>query len=209
MTGRGEAGFTLIEAIVALAIGGAVIATAVALQQTVLRTGRQLESGDRAWTAEQFIRGQIAAMRPAGADDRGLFRLSDDELILVSVRSARSGHGASAVAVRYGFDAGGRELIYTEAPLPPAWDDPGRLDRFRSRFASGAAVERAWSTVVFDDLDGGRFEVWDEEEARWRRPNGTLTQPPAAIRLTVRDLAGVRRIVLDSGDSSSFSFSGS
>jgi prepilin-type N-terminal cleavage/methylation domain-containing protein len=203
-----QAGFTLIEVIVALAIGGAVIATAVALQQTVLRTGRQLESSDRTWTAEQFLRSQVGAMA-AGSDGSGFFRLRDDELILVTARSARFGYGTPAVAVRYRFEAGGQRLSYTEAPLPPAWDDPDRLDRFQSRFVTGSAVDQTWSATVFDNLDGGRFEVWDKQEARWRRPNGTLAEPPAAIRLSVRDLSGARRIMLDSGESSSFSFSGS
>lgn len=210
MTGRQAriGGFTLIEVVVALAVASGVIATAVALQDTVMRAGRQLTSSDRDWTAAQFLRGQIAdrarrdAFQPAVQVDTG-------SMTLVTRRSAQFGRNGPLVVAHYSFGPARRELRYREAPLPPWWADTPDLDRLRTEIAQGSQLPRQWSRDVFDNLDGGQFEIWDPDDAAWRSAARGGDTTPKALRLVLTELGGQREIVLDSGASSYFSFSGS
>jgi len=202
-------GFTLLEMVVAMALMGLVITLGVTLKDMVLRAGYKLSAGDRDWTAELFLRDQLRQLGRGLGLDRPLIAGDGRELTLITRRSARFGRDGPPVLARWRFDAGRTRLLYEEALLPPWWGEPeGNFDSLLEAWERNSDLPHSWQTTIFPDLANGYLAYWQDETKDWT-DRWTRNAPPAAIRIETESLLEDRRLVLETGASSLFSFSGS
>lgn len=205
---RSDLGFTLLEVVIALAIFGGVVATAVAVQDTVVRTGVRLSAGGREWTAEQFIRDQVFQIDFALTETLGVGTFTSRELSFVSRRSAQFGQHGPPVIVRYRFGASSGDLQYHEVLAPPAWPGAGHPDSFLVNWRIGRDLPQSWQGDVFTDLDRGHFAFWNPQGREWIE-HWSGSGVPAAIKLRLWTLVGQHDVVMETAGSSYFSSFGS
>jgi prepilin-type N-terminal cleavage/methylation domain-containing protein len=207
ISGRAR-GFTLLEVIIALAIMGAVVATAIAVQNSVITTGYRLSSGNQDWTAERFLRAQVESYDEELTKRLDVATFEYNEVSFVAHRSGQFGDAGPPVVVRYDFDPGAQQLDYEEVEVPPTWTGAGDLRAFRTAQRAGLTQPNTWRTTVYRALERGAFSFWDSGQELWV-DQWTSSTPPPAVRLSLWTLAGRRDIILEVAGSSYFSSFGS
>jgi prepilin-type N-terminal cleavage/methylation domain-containing protein len=204
-----RAGFTLLEVIIALSILGALISTAVAVQDAVVSTGIRLSSGDREWTAERFLRAQVETLdaKTAEALDVGYF--DNREIIFVTPRSGLYGEDGPPALVRYAFNSATRSLVYDETILPPLWDGAGSPSQFIADWRTGRSLPGSWSVTAFQGVERGTFFYWQADNQTWTEVWTKDKGTPTAIKVSLWTLTGRTDIIMETPGSSYFSSFGS
>jgi prepilin-type N-terminal cleavage/methylation domain-containing protein len=205
---RDQAGFTLLEVLVALAISAMLIAITVQLYRTVLQAGETVKSGQSSWVAEQFLRGQAYTADSALGSHFNLVHATTESYSFVTHKSVQYGENGPPVFVTYRYDPTAGALVYDEVPMPGWWRaQPGDY-RFTYDDLRVATGELVWHGSLFANLTGVQFSYWDEEHKKWLSSLiGSANMPPA-VKVTLEGLT-TREIVLENGVSSLSSSSGS
>jgi prepilin-type N-terminal cleavage/methylation domain-containing protein len=202
-------GFTLIETLIAVAIGSFVIAVAVSLQRTVVRAGESLSSGETDWTAEQFVRRQFWESDETLAQKFSLKDGDTDHFSFVTHRSARFGMNGAPVLATYYYDQRDRVLRYRETTLPNFWSaapDSHRLsyDYLETR----SDDDGTWAGVLFTGIDHVDFRFWNGSTREWQSDLRDLSKSLSVVQIRLEGSRGSRELTLALGGSSSSSLSG-
>ncbi|MBI3706781.1 MAG: hypothetical protein HY246_03740 [Proteobacteria bacterium] len=189
------AGFTLFELIIAVALSAAVIVLGVQLYQTVVRAGDAMARGQRDWSAEQFVRGQLLAA-DRELNQRFKTVLADDgQLSFVTRKSAQFGEDSPPVLATYTVSSG-TAIRYSEIALPPWWDDGVRSSIVGDRLRD---LDRpnAWKGQLLADMSTASFSYWDNERQRWVDRWSNKENLPVLVRLEIRKFGETRQFVME------------
>jgi general secretion pathway protein J len=188
----GTAGFTLLEALMAVALMAAILGSlATITAQWLPNWNRGFASVQRseltALGLERLTEDLAAAVSVPVRGERGEVVFDGAELSVLFVRPAAGPNSVGLEVVRIGETSGerGSMLVRTRAPFVPANEDV--LGSLRPNFADPVVLLRAPYRVSF--AYAGPDRVWRDT---WR--GSPLL--PRAIRLTVRDAATGRRLAL-------------
>ena len=189
------AGFTLFELIIAIALSAAVIVLSVQLYRTVIRAGDTLTRGQRDWTAEQFMRGQLISVDREFNQRFKSVLAEDDRLSFITRKSAQFGEDSPPVLVTYTI-ASGNAVGYAEIALPPWWDDrmPSGIVPERLRDLDGPKV---WKGMLMPEISTASFSYWDTEKQRWIARWYDKEKLPALVRLELRKFGEIRQFVME------------
>jgi len=189
----GECGFTLMETLVALALMGLVLSALASLTaQWLPNWNRGLDRIQRSEMISmvlQQISADLAAAEyvPAGrGEKRPLFEGS--ELAVMFVRTAlgpNAGLGLDVVRLSESSDQGGVVTVRSRMPFRPL--PPGSVLSGQVQFGEPVLLFRAPYRLSFAYSAGDQV---------WRTSWGDSDKLPAAIRLTVRDMASERVLAI-------------
>jgi len=201
-----DAGFTLMEVLIALAIGAGVIALGVALYQSVGRATQGGRSAERDWVTEQFLRRQAAAADRDLMSRLTLGRAQSGEFGFVTRRSAQWGEDGPPVLAVWRYQSLTGELRYREAALPAWWPENRPLSVEYAQLAS-AAERGVWEGRIYSDVASLRFSYWNERLLSWDSDNPDPASLAPVVRLEM-SRAGSRRVyAFETRGASSFSSS--
>ncbi|MGH6834425.1 MAG: PulJ/GspJ family protein [Methylocella sp.] len=182
--GSGVGGFTLLEALVAVALMGfllATLATITAQWMPGWKAGLdRVQRADLLGLGLDRIVADLAAaefVSPGGANARPLFQGTPSSVTFVrSAIGPNAAAGLEIVRLAETDDARGRVLVRTRVPFVPVTADA--LDQGELEFTNPIVLVRPPFHVSFDFA--GRDRVWQET---WH----DVTQLPEAVRVTVRN----------------------
>jgi len=187
------AGFTLIEAIVALALMGVILgALATITAQWLPNWNRGIaraQAHERLALALERVSSDLAAAEfvPIGGDTRGAF-FDGTERSVILVRTAigpNAQPGLEVVRIAEAITDGVPYLVRTRAPFAPGI--AAIIYPNEAKFTDPVVLLRASHRVAFSYAGADR--VWRDE---WRQQ----LQPPKAIRLTLRDVAAQKTLAI-------------
>ncbi|KAA5603687.1 PulJ/GspJ family protein [Blastochloris sulfoviridis] len=187
-----EAGFTLFEALVAMALMGLIMGALAAITAEWLpnwnRGMARIQRNEQVAVALDRLAADLAAAQHVAPNRQHVQPLFvGGELSVIFVRTAigpNTRPGLEFVRIAETADKLGRALVRTRAPFVPLPAGTNSLDRIP--FADPVVLLRAPFRVVFAYAgpEGGWRNVWHEKM-------GSL---PLAVRFTVRD-AGTERVL--------------
>jgi general secretion pathway protein J len=188
-----ESGFTLIEALVALALMGLVLSALASLTAQWLpnwnRGFDRIQRSEMISTVLQQISADLAAAEfvPASrGEKRPLF--AGSELAVMFVRTAlgpNAGLGLDVVRLSESSDQGGVVTVRSRMPFRPL--PPGSVLSNQVQFGEPVLLFRAPYRLSFAYSAGDQV---------WRTSWGDSDKLPAAIRLTVRDMSSERVLAI-------------
>lgn len=202
-----SSGFTLLEIVVALAILAATVALGLELSRSVSRTGMGILRLQGDWSAEQFLRGQLADVDAEATLRTGYFRTEPGRIVFVTKRSAQFGPGGPSFVVSYRIGAE-NEISYFETMLPPQWTNDPRHRPHLDRLLSTAG-DRTWSAKFMTGVSSAGFRYLSPDRTRWIDRWPDQRSFPAAVRLTAAMPTGPLDLVIETRDSYFSLFSGS
>ena len=205
-----EAGFTLLEVVIALTIAVGTIALGVTLYQTVGRATQGARNAEHDWVTEQFLRRQAEAADPALAARFALVRQQGESFAFVTRRSARFGEDGPPVLALWRYDPPTASLRYREAALPAWWpeDRPTLVVDYAE--LADATDREVWEGRIFSDIARLQFSYWNERQQTWNTEDSDHTVLAPIVRLTIARADGEKVYAFETrGASSSSSSSGS
>jgi general secretion pathway protein J len=185
------AGFTLLEALIATALMGMILAALAAITAQWLpnwsRGMARVQRSDHATLGLERLVADLAAAEfvPAGRQSRQpLFVGTDRSLIFVrTALGPNAGPGLEIVRVAEAVSERGPVLVRMRAPFVPA--STATVDRIEANFGDPVVLLRAPYRLSF--AYAGPDRIWQDT---WRQQ----MQLPKAVKLTLRDLETQRTL---------------
>ena len=203
---KSDAGFTLIEVVVAFAIAAGTIVLGVSLYRIVGVATQSGRTAERDWVTEQFLRGQVEAADANSMIRFALGRERAREFGFVTRRSAQWGASGPPVLAIWRYDSDDASLRYHEAQIAPWWPEdrpPADLDYEEMAVRTHPNV---WDGRIFSDIDSLQFGYWDERTRNWTQESPDPSHLAAIVRMSVRHVDGSERtFVFATNEASSFS----
>ncbi|MGD9650592.1 MAG: type II secretion system protein J [Dongiaceae bacterium] len=166
-------GFTLLEAVLGLAITALVLVFALSLYRGVVSSTAQLLAADEEIATEQFVRQQLSNINAPLTRKMSAFSGKRQEIKFISASTALG----EPAHVTYRFDAGAQILHYEEAALQKN--------------------HGAWQTVIFSGVNAVEWKYFDASTQQWlnewRDPASLPTL--AELRWTKKGQAEMRIVV--------------
>jgi type II secretory pathway pseudopilin PulG len=201
-----EAGFTLIEVVIAFAIAAGTIVLGVSLYRIVGVATQSGRTAERDWVTEQFLRGQVEAADAGSMIRFALGRERAREFGFVTRRSAQWGASGPPVLAIWRYDSDDATLRYHEAQVAPWWPEdrpPADLDYEEMAVRTHPNV---WDGQIFSDIASLQFGYWDERTKNWTPESPDPSHLAPIVRLAVVHVDGSERtFVFATSEASSFS----
>ncbi len=178
-----QSGLTLLELLIAMTISVMVVLLAFETYRVVARTATKLETTQRFWPTESFLRAQLAHQDSALNMRFPMIEGRYDSLRFITQRSARSGYDGGPVFVEYRFDRAKNALIYKEQPLPAWWISNLSLIK---RDLRQQALDKSWESVFIAGINQVQFDYWDTKKLQWSPTWNQAQTLPKLIRLRYR-----------------------
>lgn len=185
-----EAGFTLIEALLATALMVAILtALATIAAQWIPNWNRGFARVQRSESLALGMDRLVADLSSAEyvpvVGDRGALVFEGSELAVMFVRTATGPNALGLEIVRIAETSGGRgfTLVRTTAPFAPT--DRDSLDSLRPNFGNPVVLVRSPYRISF---------AYAGPDRQWRRTWRGGQMLPAAIRVVVRDAGSSRQL---------------
>ena len=202
-----QAGFTLIEVLIALTIAAITIGVGVALYQSVGRATQGGRVAERDWVTEQFLRRQAAEADRDLQTRLSLGRESSTEFGFVTRRSAQWGERGPPVLAVWRYDAITGALDYREAALPPWWPEDRNVQLVEYGELATIAERGVWQGRIFSDVARLKFTYWDERRKIWQSEDTDPSALAPVVRLEIAHAGTERTYAFETRGASSFSSS--
>ncbi len=159
-----ENAFTLLELIIALSIGAALIlVVSLSLKMGFSHMERgsiQLDENHRQKSAVQFFNQQVSSMHNMliGEEEEVVFQGGPERLLFVTPVSLEKRYGLGLMTVLYSLEKGGQgiRLVYKEKMFIPEES----IDKFKDE--SGSMFDNSESVTFFEGCDEVAFEFLTE-----------------------------------------------
>jgi prepilin-type N-terminal cleavage/methylation domain-containing protein len=177
MKNKHASGFSLLELLIVITISGALIVFISQLYRMVGDTANTLFSNNKQWLFERFIRKQLWFLdrRFVQSD---LFECRSQEMIFVSQYSAKYALSGPPVLTKYFYDDSLNTLFYTEAIIPPWWNDAAKNFRHSDLFNT---LSTQWKTTAITQVKDFKLSYFDGK--KWSNTCFPGTLFPVLIKL--------------------------
>lgn len=203
---KSENAFTLLELIIALSIGAAlilIVSLSVKMGFSHMERGTSwIDESHREKSAIQFFNQQVSSMVNKVIEDAVVFQGSPDKLLFVTPISLEKRYGLGLMSVLYYVETGdeGVDLLYKEKRFVP----DKNTDKFKDE--SNLMFDSSESVKIFSGCDEAFFEFLDVQgpeidfttkeviESEWKEI-WKKNNLPKAVKLTVLKNGQTREIV--------------
>ena len=194
-----QRGFTLIEMILALTLGMALVILASGVYSNLQRIATRSLDMQNDWLTQNFIRQQIEA---ADMELNRKFKAivaEPDSFSFISRYSAQFGQQHRPVFVTYRYDASAKTLWYREITIPPEWMKADADPRQQLQLWRRGNWAGSYENFLWRNIDGWKIEYWQVANKNWSEQWSQENFMPGLMRWRWQQAGRARGLAMGGG----------
>jgi len=166
-----QAGFTLLEMVVVIALSAIIIIYLAQLQRMTGRISVALKTIDNDWNAQQFIRKQLWHSQQIPLNTEPPFIGDEIKFEFITRYSAKQGNYGPYVQASYQYNEQQQQIEYQEKQLTNYWHKPASTTQYQTQ-----------KLTAIKQVDNLKIKYQDKEQnwiTQWNKP-----PPPKLVQIT-------------------------
>lgn len=190
-------GFTLIEMLLALALGLALIVLASGVYANLQRIATRSLGLQQQWLQKNFLRQQFDAADPDLSRQYAAIKSEPYAFSFITRHSAQYGPNHRPVLVTYRYDASARAIRYHEIAVPPAW--AGTINALRTQLPLWRQSSAGYEATLFTNAQSWQMDFWQPASKTWSPQWSEQAILPSLIRWRWQHAGQPQELMLGQG----------